>query len=239
MRALICDIYGTLLDVGPPPPDAEALWRGLWGRHTDRPETPTLDAFHAAVDRHVAMAHVSGRQRGLVQPEVDWPELAIEAFPVLRRLSPHERSAFFFEHARLTRRTSLAAGAADCLRAALARGWVLGIASNAQACTRDELAAALTPHALSLDAFRPEACYHSFLHGRAKPDPHVFQSLTASLAALGVAPGKIVMVGDRLDNDIIPAAAAGWSTWHLRPEPGDAAGPWPALEAWMGEISSS
>lgn len=239
MRALICDIYGTLLDVGPPPPNPEARWRELWVRHTDNPEAPTLNAFHAAVDRFVAIAHVAGRERGLVQPEVDWPDLAIEAFPVLRRLSPLERHSFFFEHARLSRRTSLAAGAADCLRAALARGWVLGIASNAQACTRDELAAALAPHALSLDAFRPEACYFSFQHGRAKPDPHVFDSLTASLAALGVAPSHIVMVGDRLDNDIIPAAAAGWSTWHLRPEPGDAAGPWQALHAWLGEISAS
>jgi FMN phosphatase YigB (HAD superfamily) len=30
------------------------------------------------------------------------------------------------------------------------------------------------------------------------------------------------MIGDRLDNDIEPARAAGWQVWHFQ-------GPWPVL----------
>ena len=29
IRAVIFDIYGTLLEVGPPPPDADARWQRL------------------------------------------------------------------------------------------------------------------------------------------------------------------------------------------------------------------
>lgn len=43
--------------------------------------------------------------------------------------------------------------------------------------------------------------------GLAKPDPRVF---AAAAAQAKCAPGEIAIVGDRLDNDIAPARAAGW-----------------------------
>jgi FMN phosphatase YigB (HAD superfamily) len=37
----------------------------------------------------------------------------------------------------------------------------------------------------------------------------------ARLAARGICPGEILMIGDRLDNDIAPARAQGWQAWQV------------------------
>ncbi|TDD39658.1 HAD family hydrolase [Nonomuraea terrae] len=58
--------------------------------------------------------------------------------------------------------------------------------------------------------------------GVAKPDPGFFAKV-ASVA--GREPGEILYVGDRLDNDVLPAAAAGMRTALLR------RGPWGYLHA--------
>lgn len=55
-----------------------------------------------------------------------------------------------------------------------------------------------------------------------KPDPAFFQAV-AGLA--GVGPDECVHVGDRLDNDVVPAVAAGMRAVWLR------RGPWAALQA--------
>jgi FMN phosphatase YigB (HAD superfamily) len=58
--------------------------------------------------------------------------------------------------------------------------------------------------------------------GVAKPDPAFF---TRIVAELGLEAGEIAYVGDRVDNDILPAAAAGLFTVHLR------RGPWGIIQA--------
>jgi FMN phosphatase YigB (HAD superfamily) len=234
IRAVICDVYGTLLEVGPPPPDAEDRWVRLWRESVEASNPPRLDELDTAVRRLVPAHHAAGRARGLVQPEIDWPALAAQAFPALHRLPPARRASFFFEHARLTRSTRLAAGAADCLRSWQRAGLVLGIASNAQACTRLELAADLAAAGLDPSVFAEDACFFSYEHGVAKPDPRVFHTLSDRLARHGISPAETLMVGDRLDTDVEPAATAGWSAWQLTLGPGPRAGTWPALQAWLG-----
>jgi HAD superfamily hydrolase (TIGR01549 family) len=55
--------------------------------------------------------------------------------------------------------------------------------------------------------------------GVEKPDPAIFE---AAVKAAGVPSAGCVMVGDRLDNDIIPARATGMKTvWLLRGEAPD------------------
>src|SRR5437868_3323302 len=49
--------------------------------------------------------------------------------------------------------------------------------------------------------------------GVSKPDPALFRH---ALAIAGVAPAQTLMVGDRLDNDIAPAAALGMATAWVR-----------------------
>lgn len=48
--------------------------------------------------------------------------------------------------------------------------------------------------------------------GLSKPDPRVFEIVQQRI---GVAPDRICMIGDRMDNDIAPAKAAGWSTIRI------------------------
>jgi FMN phosphatase YigB (HAD superfamily) len=58
--------------------------------------------------------------------------------------------------------------------------------------------------------------------GVAKPDPAFFARVAAEV---GAAPGDIAYVGDRVDNDVLPARRAGMLAVHLR------RGPWGVLQA--------
>ena len=96
-----------------------------------------------------------------------------------------------------------------------------GAASTLEA-VQSELEQALATCQLGMDLFERDLCFWSFEHGFSKPDPHVFQILTTRLEARDIRPGEILMVGDRLDNDLQPAAAHGWQTWLLgRPADGE------------------
>lgn len=64
--------------------------------------------------------------------------------------------------------------------------------------------------------------------GVAKPDPAFFARLVSEL---GLAPGEIAYVGDRVDNDVVPAAAFGLVAVHLR------RGPWGVIQAAWPEAS--
>ena len=233
IRAVICDIYGTLLDVGPPPPDAEERWLDLWNNHRLPHPAPSLSDLDTAVRARVPASHAAGRATGLVQPEIIWPDLAESAFPALRLIPPENRTAFYHHHATLVRSTRLAAGAAGCLQFMAANSFVIGIASNAQASTRLELTGALTEAGLEFSLFHPDTQFWSYLEGAAKPDPIVFSRLSTRLRHLGISPAETLMVGDRIDTDVAPAHEAGWSAWHLQPASGPFAGEWTALHEWL------
>ena len=130
-----------------------------------------------------------------------------------------EKDFFILRQMQIGRTLSLENGASEVLTFLRERGCVLGIASNSQAYTLRELREHFAPAGLSLDLFDPDVCFWSFAHGFSKPDPHVFQMLTARLEARGITPGETLMVGDRLDNDIEPARAFTWRTWLLTSSP--------------------
>jgi putative hydrolase of the HAD superfamily len=215
IRAVIFDIYGTLLEVSPPSEDAPARWEQLWRDSFATSPRLALAHFSAACDDIVTREHAHARARGIPFPEVCWPAVAAEPLPELRAFSVVERGRFLFQQAQLWHTVRMAAETAATLRWLKDRASLLGIASNAQAYTLRELEQALATHALGMDLFESHLCFWSFEHGFSKPDPHVFQILTARLAALGVSPREILMVGDRLDNDIEPAKVHGWRTWQL------------------------
>jgi FMN phosphatase YigB (HAD superfamily) len=58
--------------------------------------------------------------------------------------------------------------------------------------------------------------------GVTKPDPAFFQRL---IDEAGCAPAEIVYIGDRVDNDVLPALAAGLQAVHI------ARGPWGVVQA--------
>jgi FMN phosphatase YigB (HAD superfamily) len=64
--------------------------------------------------------------------------------------------------------------------------------------------------------------------GVAKPDPAFFARLVEEL---GLEAGAIAYVGDRVDNDIVPAVAAGLFAVHLR------RGPWGVIQAAWPEAA--
>lgn len=230
IRAVICDVYGTLLEVGPPPPNADALWELLWQDRLQRSARLSLAGFAAGCEEIIAREHAAARGRGVPWPEVVWADVAGQMIPELAALPAAARDDFLFHQAQLWHTVRLWPGAAETLRALLRRGALLGIASNAQPYTLRELDEALAGAGLSRAHFVPALCFWSFDHGFAKPDPHVFQMLTTRLKARGIAPAQTLMVGDRLDHDVAPARAHGWRAWHLGADgPTDGSGNWAAL----------
>jgi putative hydrolase of the HAD superfamily len=226
IRAVIFDIYGTLLEVGPPPPDADTRWQRLFHDllHTE-PSHSRLE-FAIATGKVIARHHEAARARSISWPEVHWPSVVTEVVPELSQLSRQAQEEFLFHQVQTGQTTRMIAKTAATLRWLKERQCLLGIASNAQAYTLRELGEALTAHALGMDLFEPQLCFWSFEHGFSKPDPHVFQILTARLTALGISPRQTLMVGDRLDKDIEPAKVHGWQAWRLGPQ---ADGDWAGL----------
>lgn len=107
--------------------------------------------------------------------------------------------------------------ALSCLRAATECGLVVGIAGNQPAGVEAQLrAAGFSPHFLASSA----------AWGVEKPSPEFFARVVAEA---GREPGAILYVGDRLDNDVLPASAAGMRTAFVR------RGPWGHLHAEQPE----
>ncbi|MEK7674343.1 MAG: HAD family hydrolase [Verrucomicrobiota bacterium] len=228
IRAIIFDIYGTLLEVGPPPPDADARWQHLCRDmlHIE----PPLSRLHFSVasSKVIARHHEAAHARGILCPEVHWPCVVAEVMPELAQLPRHGQEEFLFRQIQTGHSTHMTAETAATLRWLKGRPSLLGIASNAQAYTLRELEEALATHALGMDLFERDLCFWSFEHGFSKLDPHVFQILTARLAARGIPPAETLMIGDREDNDVEPARAAGWQTWYLTTAPSA----WPTAGGW-------
>lgn len=169
----------------------------IWGEWADAVEVPRL-TFFAALGAIV--------QRGL--PGISGifdlvrPGLTFEKAAVLRGCAePGFGPADLYPDARR---------ALETLRAA---GLQVGIAANQP------------PHA-ALALERCDLAYDwlliSALERVAKPDPDFFALL---VRRAGLPPERIAYVGDRVDNDVLPAAAAGLRPVHLR------RGPWGVIHA--------
>lgn len=215
VRAVIFDVYQTLLEVGPPPDDADARWRALWTRLPGNTPPPSLVAFTADCEAVIRREHALAREQGVAWPEVYWPAVTVAAAPALRALDPPVLDDWLFAHAQLVRTVRLDPHAGNVLRRLASTGIAQGIASNAQPYTWRELEDALRTVGLDGACFDPALRFWSFEQGFSKPDPHVFRLLSARLRARGISPDETLMVGDRLDNDVAPARRAGWQAWHL------------------------
>lgn len=117
----------------------------------------------------------------------------------------------------------LYADAAHSLSALRARGYFIGIVGNQPASAE----AMLRDSGLAADFIATSEGW-----GVAKPDPAFFQKV---IEAAGVDPHHIAYVGDRVDNDVLPARAAGMHPILIRRGPwGRAQWHWPeAGEAHM------
>jgi putative hydrolase of the HAD superfamily len=234
LRAVIFDVYGTLLRVGPPPADADARWQRLFHDAFGRAPHLTRLNFTVACQKVIVARHETARARGIPFPEILWPEIVAEVLPEFARLETAAQEDFLLRQIQTGHTTELFPEAAPALRELARRGTVLGIASNSQRYTLRELRDALKAHGLDLDLFERDLCFWSFEHGFSKPDPHVFRILTVRLEARGIRPAESLMVGDRPDHDLEPARAFGWQTWQLvAAKQNDRSGSWRELLAWL------
>jgi FMN phosphatase YigB (HAD superfamily) len=103
--------------------------------------------------------------------------------------------------------------ALECLRALAADGYRLGIAANQPAPAAGVL------HEMAIDF---ELIATSAAWGISKPDSAFFDRIATEL---NLPPGAIAYVGDRLDNDVGPARAAGMVAVFVR------RGPWGWIQA--------
>lgn len=238
IRAVIFDVYQTLLAVGPAPADGEPRWRELtktlWGATAPL----GLGEFVAACDAVIAREHATARATGIRFPEIFWPDVVRAVIPAFGGLPAAAQERFLLEQKALLHTVRLMPGSESVLRLLQRRGIPAGIASNAQPYTLLELARELAPAGIGLAHFAPDLCFWSFAHGFSKPDPHVFRLLTARLQARGIAVEDTLMVGDRLDNDIAPARAQGWRTWRLvAAAGGEESGDWAALGEFLARCA--
>ncbi|MBO3096234.1 HAD family hydrolase [Cellulomonas dongxiuzhuiae] len=105
------------------------------------------------------------------------------------------------------------------LHALRAAGYVVAIAGNQPAAAEEQLRAAGVDLGLVASSAR---------WGVAKPAPAFFARV---LSELDLPPGQVLYVGDRLDNDVLPARAAGMRTAFLR------RGPWGYVHALRPEVA--
>ena len=235
IRAVLFDIYKTLLEVSPPPADADVLWERLWSERLAASPKLTLKDFAAGCDKIIAREHAAARAAGVPYPEIYWPAVASEALPELDRLKDRALDEFLFAHAQLQRTVQVVPGALKVLQSLLDHGVPMGLVSNCQPYTLFELATALDGTGLSLASFQPDLCFLSYKHGFSKPDPHAFRLLAARLQARHILPGETLVVGDRSDNDIAPARAQGFRTWLYTATPAseDNKGDWKQLGEFL------
>ncbi len=215
LRAILFDLYGTLLEISPPPADAPDQWQQLWRATFGPLPRLTLQEFTTQCDQAIAREHAAGHVAGVRHPEVLWPDIAGKVLPELMTLAPDVQSEFLFQHSRLRHTLRLMPGAAEALHHLSRSGFLLGLASNCQSYSLRSFDEALAAAGLGRELFAADLCFFSFQHGFSKPDPHVFRLLAARLGIRGIAPGDAMVVGDRLDSDITPAWAQGFQTWHL------------------------
>jgi FMN phosphatase YigB (HAD superfamily) len=112
--------------------------------------------------------------------------------------------------------------AVPCLRAVKAAGLVVGVAGNQPPDVSERLV-----HSLGLDL---DVVASSAAWGVEKPDPGFFVRLAAES---GLAAAEIAYVGDRVDNDVLPAKAAGMTAVFLR------RGPWGYVHAGWPEAAAA
>jgi len=215
LRAIIFDVYGTLLEVGTAPADADLRWQTLWREMLGA--APSLSRLELSVScsRIISRQHQMARSRGIAWPEINWSSVLSEAVPEFNHLSEEKQHEFIRRHIETGHTTRLETSAIPLLKRLKQQGCLLGIASNAQEYTVRELSDKLAGQGLEMSCFESDLCFWSFEHGFSKPDPHVFQFLSARLELRGVSSAEIMMVGDRFDNDIEPAQKFGWRTWQL------------------------
>jgi putative hydrolase of the HAD superfamily len=198
IRAVLFDVYGTLLDsaAGDRPPDDVSLASLL-----QEPRPGLLKDLRRTIEEtHATSPHP--------HPEIDIREMWSRVLP---SLSAEEIERFALKAEDLLSPATAMPGAVETLRGLASAGIPLGIVSNAQFYTPSVMERCLGGTLEQL-GFDPLLCLFSWQHGRAKPDPWLFQTVLSRLLERGISADEILYVGNDVMRDIIPARDCGFRT---------------------------
>lgn len=195
IRAVIFDVYGTLLLGGGPVKSDETVEADLaevLARHGVKGPENLTHALAAAVTEH-------HRRSKCNFPEIDLHQLLST---VLGAKVPLE---LFVALENIRQPTRLMPGAREAFDAL---GHLpLGLISNAQANTVPVLEIEL-----GAGRFADDLTVLSYRHGIAKPSPQLYSILVSALERRGIPSDAAVIVGNDPGHDILPAKALGFRT---------------------------
>src|SRR5688572_25390437 len=97
LRAVIFDIYKTVLDVGPPSADREGKWQQLTRDRLGVALPLSFAEFTAACEEVIVREHALALRAGILHPEIYWPDVVTEVMPGLKWLPAVERDDFLLQ----------------------------------------------------------------------------------------------------------------------------------------------
>lgn len=223
IRLLMCDVYGTLItsasgdenapaqaqpdwpvlfrDAGIPlrrAPDAAAAdeeWRALIRNARERRHAEGADVAEVEI-REVVRAWLASLQaRGF-----------LDAVPDAARLED-----LWIRAEAVRNPCAVMPGMEDALDRMARAGLRFGVLSNAQFYT-PPLLAALAPRIWTPRVFDSGLLVWSFEHGLGKPSARLFDRAAGCVRRRGYAPGEVALIGNDVQNDLLPARRAGWRT---------------------------
>ena len=198
MLASPSGIRAVVFDVGETLVDETRLWAG-WAGYLSVP----APVFHAALEDVIAQRQHHHRVFDRFRPQ------GFDLDAARRERAARGDTDLFGAD-------DLYPDALPALAALRAQGFRIGIAANQPAGAEEALASA----GVRADFFATSAVW-----GVAKPAPEFFLKV---VEAAGVQAGQIAYVGDRLDNDVLPARQAGMLAVFLQRGPwGRAHAKWP------------
>jgi FMN phosphatase YigB (HAD superfamily) len=205
------DVYGTLLRFTPAV-EPEKTFTSLWKTYLGGEPGFSWGEFQTRLQAAIADSHARDNQSGIAHPEVQWSAIVTIALGRHGAVDPNMVCSFAAALMACQRTITAMPGASELLAFLRERNVPCGIASNAQFYTPQEMESA----GLSLDGFPTDLRVWSWEIGFAKPSPYFFQIMAARAARYGISRPGVLMIGDREDNDMTPARAAGFQTWPVR-----------------------
>jgi putative hydrolase of the HAD superfamily len=195
VRAVAFDAVGTLIAPDPPPP---AVYRDVGRRYGSRLELATIrDRFRAAFRREEERDRATGWRTDDAREQDRWRRIVAAVLDDVTNLEACFRE--LWDHFARPAAWGCLPGAGAMLADLARRGYTLGIASNFDRRLRTVVA--------GLPELAPvRHIVISAEVGWRKPAPAFFAAL---VAAVGCAPGEVLLVGDDYENDYAGATAAG------------------------------
>jgi putative hydrolase of the HAD superfamily len=210
--AILFDVYGTLLISGAgdiafdrgPAKNLNGVRNLLLRSGINLAPDRLSDALNLAIERTHAIAHGQG---------IDFPEVDIVQIwqQVLSLDDVSRLKDFALEYELIVNPVYPMPGFEHLLRACKKRKMPMGIVSNAQFYTVDVLQRFLGA-TLEMGGFDHRLLFFSWREGHAKPSMVMFQRAKEVLFGLGIPAESVLVVGNDMRNDILPARAVGFRT---------------------------